>query len=192
MGNKKKSLPENAKKVFEGQIFDVWQWEQKMFDGSTEIFERVKRPNTAQVIATRDDKILIQKQEQPDKNGFYYSLPGGRCDDGPNEDPLAAAKRELLEETGYVSNDWVLWHEETPLAKVIWTIYTFLARDCKKEKEPHLDAGEKIENIWVGFDEFLKMAEEALFYDRESLMMLARIKVDEQEKENFRKLIFGK
>lgn len=182
-------LPPNAKLVFKGQIFETWQWEQKMFDGSTEIFERVKRPNTAQVIATSGDKILIQKQEQPGRNEPYYSLSGGRCDG--DEEPLKAAKRELLEETGYVSSDWTLWREETPLTKVIWTIYTFLARDCKKEKGPHLDAGEKIENIWVDFDEFLKLAEEMLFYDKESLMMLARMKTDPREREKFRKLIFG-
>ncbi|MEK7181060.1 MAG: NUDIX hydrolase [Patescibacteria group bacterium] len=187
--HKNDPLPPNAKLIFKGQIFETWQWEQKMFDGSTEIFERVKRPNTAQVIATKGDKILIQKQEQPGKSGPYYSLSGGRCD--RDENPTQAAKRELLEETGYVSNDWVLWREETPLTKVIWTIYTFIARDCKKEKEPHLDAGERIENIWVDFDEFLKMAEGMLFYDRESLVMLLRMKTDPQEKEKFRKLIFG-
>ncbi len=190
MDKKKKPLPENAKRVFKGKIFEVWQWEQKLYDGSSGIFERVKRPNTAQVIATSGDKILIQKQEQPDWTSTYHSLPGGRCDDGP-EDPLAAAKRELLEESGYVSDDWVLWKEETPLNKMIWTIYTFIARNCKKQTEPKLDAGEKIENIWVDFERFLELAEETLFYDRASLKMLMQMKVDAVEKEKFRKLIFG-
>ena len=32
-------IPENAKKVFTGQVFDVYQWEQEMFDGSKATFE---------------------------------------------------------------------------------------------------------------------------------------------------------
>ena len=31
-------LPEQAKKVFDGEIFDVYQWDQEMYDGSTETF----------------------------------------------------------------------------------------------------------------------------------------------------------
>jgi len=184
-------MPENAERVFRGKIFDIWQWEQKLYDGSIGTFERVSRPNTANVIVVKDGKVLVQKQEQPDKAQVYYSLPGGRCDNGPDEDPLTAAKRELLEETGLVSNDWTLWKEDAPFNKIIWTIYTFLARDCRKEAEPRLDAGERIENLWVDFDEFLKLGKEALFYDRETLVAVGRMKADKEEKERFRKLILG-
>lgn len=193
MKGKKKpsSLPENAKRVFKGKIFEVWQWEQELYDGSTAIFERIKRPATALVIATAGDKILIQKQEQPDRIESFYSLPGGRCDEESDEDPLEAARRELKEETGYISDDWVLWKKEAPASKIIWTIYTFIARNCRKESEINLDAGEKIENIWVDFDEFLQLAEDFLFYDRGELKLLAKMKVDKKEKEDFRRLIFG-
>src|SRR6266567_4147904 len=92
-------IPENAKKVFEGEIFDVFQWEQEMFDGSRKTFEKVERPDTANIIAfTEDGKVIILDQEQPGKDKFV-SLPGGRIDEGEN--PLEAAKRELLEETGF-------------------------------------------------------------------------------------------
>ncbi len=159
-----------------------------MYDGSTQTFERLKRPNTAQVIPVVGDKILIQKQEQPGRKDPYYSLAGGRCDG--DEDPLIAAKRELLEETGLVSNDWTLWTTRTPYNKIVWTIYT--ARDCKRKQEPKLDAGERIENILLTFDQFLEIAEEILFYDRESLKILMLAKVDLEEKEKFKRLIFGK
>ncbi len=38
-------IPPNAKRVFKGIIFDVYQWQQKMFDGSKETFEMLKRAN---------------------------------------------------------------------------------------------------------------------------------------------------
>ena len=45
----KQPIPANAKKVFHGVIFDVYQWEQEMFDGTKEIFEKLKRPDTVVV-----------------------------------------------------------------------------------------------------------------------------------------------
>lgn len=104
MESNKSKLPSEANLVFKGKIFEVWQWEQEMFDGTKETFEKLKRANTALVIPLVGKNILIQEQEQPDKPGPFLSLPGGRCDE--SEKPLEAAKRELLEETGYASDDW--------------------------------------------------------------------------------------
>src|SRR3989344_5876898 len=116
MTDSQKSIPSNAKMVFRGKLFEVWQWEQKMFDGSVEIFEHLRRPNTAVVVPTVRDKILIEVQEQPHRFKPFLSLPGGKCN--WEEDPLAAARRELLEETGYESGDWTLWKELNPVGKI--------------------------------------------------------------------------
>jgi len=56
----RKGIPSNAKLAFKGVIFEVWQWEQEMFDGTTEIFERIWRLPTVEIIATVGDKILIR------------------------------------------------------------------------------------------------------------------------------------
>jgi ADP-ribose pyrophosphatase len=69
-------IPKEAKLVFKGVIFDVYQWQQKMFDGSFETFEMLKRPNTVEIIATQGDKILLSHQSQPNKKDFL-SLFGG-------------------------------------------------------------------------------------------------------------------
>lgn len=108
-------LPSNAKCVFKGKLYDTYQWEQKMFDGSIRTFEMLKRPYNGCVIAVINDKILILEQEQPGR-GTFLSLPGGRCDQ--DEEPFIAAQRELLEETGYISEDWELWTKVIPEEKV--------------------------------------------------------------------------
>jgi len=95
----KQPIPEYAKCVFNGIIFDVYQWQQKQFDGTTATFEKLKRPDTVMLLpVTNDKKIVITEQEQPGKQPFIGSI-GGRVD--PGEDILTAAKRELLEESGY-------------------------------------------------------------------------------------------
>ncbi len=183
-------IPPNAKRVFKGTIFEVWQWEQKMYDGSVEIFERLKRPNTTQVIPVVGDKILIQTQEQPDRPQPFSSLPGGRC--YWEEDPLVAAKRELMEETGYESNDWTLWKQQNPVEKIEWTVYTYIARNCVQKKAPQLDAGEKITTQLINFEEFLMLSEDPLFYEKELAGVLLRARFDPKAKEEFHKLLFGK
>lgn len=38
----KQPIPSFAKKVFKGIMFDVYQWQQKMFEGKLETFEKMK------------------------------------------------------------------------------------------------------------------------------------------------------
>jgi ADP-ribose pyrophosphatase len=186
--SKTKPMPADAKMVFKGEIFEVWQWQQKMFDGSTSTFERLKRPDTVQTIAVIGDKIMVQRQEQPDSATPFLSLPGGRVDQG--EQPQEAAKRELLEESGYASDEWILWKEDKPVGKIEWTIYTYIARDCKKVQEPHLDGGEKITTRLMSFDEFLSLTEDPSFCDLELIVPLLRAHFEPAKKEELRKTIF--
>jgi len=53
---------------------------------------------------TRAPRVLLEKQYRHAAGKFLYELPAGRIDEGENE--LKAAKRELLEETGYSARSW--------------------------------------------------------------------------------------
>jgi len=174
------------KKVFEGVIFDVYQWEQEMFDGSKETFEMLKRPNTLQVIAVQGDKILIGEEEQPYK-GKFYSLFGGRQED---ESPLEGIKRELLEETGLESSDWELYKSYDVTTKLEWQVHIFIARDCKKVAEQKLEAGEKISVKAISFDEFLDIVDSNKYDGKELAYDLLRLSSDRKELAKFKKLLF--
>ena len=135
-------IPSQAKLVFKGVIFDVYQWEQEMFDGSKETFEAIKRPSTVQVIPVKGDKILLSFEEQPGKPR-RLTFFGGRME--KDEEPLDAAKREFLEETGMESDDWELFREYHSGGKIDWSFFFYIARNVTKKTEPHLDPGEKID-----------------------------------------------
>jgi len=114
-----------------------------MFDGSFETFEKLDRPDTADIIPiTTDRKILVLEQKQPDDRRSFWCFPGGVIN--RNEEPRTAARRELLEETGYEAGALELWDTFMPLARIDWTIHTYIARHCKKTRLQHLDAGERI------------------------------------------------
>jgi ADP-ribose pyrophosphatase len=183
-------IPEQAKKVFSGVIFDVYQWDQEMYDGTTEVFEMLKRQDTTEVLATVGDKIMIQDQEQPNKSRFW-SLPGGRIELG--EDPLLGAKRELIEESGYVSDHWELVSAKMPTSKMDWTIYVYVARHCRKVQQMQLDVGEKIELRWVTLDELIEMVDSGTLaqIEQDLRVRFVRAKYNAEAKNELKKLIFG-
>lgn len=182
-------IPPNARRVFKGIIFDVYQWEQKMFDGNFKTFEMLKRPNTVEIIAIRDNKILLSKQSQPNKEDFY-SLFGGRQDE--DEEPLATAKRELLEESGMESQNWELIKTYSPLHKIDWEIYLFVARNCEKTEDQDLDSGEKIEIVEYTFEKFIEIVESDKYWGNELVLDILRMKQDRKKLNEFKSKIFGK
>lgn len=181
-------IPPQAKKVFKGVIFDVYQWEQEMFDGSKAIFERLRRPYTVGVIPVYEDKILIALQEQP-TSPLGYSLFGGMINVG--EDELSAAKREFLEEAGLVSEDWELFRNFDIDSKVDWKVYYFIARNCKKVAEQKLDAGEKIQIKPVSFDEFINLMASGETRDYQLVADILRMKLDPEMLEEFKRKLFS-
>jgi ADP-ribose pyrophosphatase len=54
--------------------------------------------------AKSEPRVLLVRQYRYTVNDFIWELPAGRIDEG--EDELPAAKRELLEETGFTAERW--------------------------------------------------------------------------------------
>ncbi len=185
----KTGLPSNAQLVFKGKIFEAWQWEQKLFDGSVAIFERVWRPDSVTIIPVVGKRFLIQTQEQPHRPAPFLSFPGGICDEG--EDPTSTARRELREESGYVSDDWELWKTFGPSEKVIHIHHVFVARDCKRVEEPRLEPGERITDKLISFDEMLLLADDPAFRHNDLRESFVRARYEERARAELFRLLFG-
>ncbi len=174
----KQPIPENAKRVFKGVVFDVYQWEQEMYDGTKKTFEKIRRPDTVVVFPVLPDgQILLAEQEQPGKKPFISGM-GGRVDEG--EDILAAAKRELLEESGYEAEEFILWDSQHPISKMEWVVYTFIAKGLKKVADLKLDGGEKIKLMPSTLDKLIETATTGHqdFYEKEVIVKFFEAKLD--------------
>jgi len=183
-----KKIPDNAKMVFHGLLHDVYQWDQELFDGSTAIFECIKRGDSVSVLAVIDGQILITQEQQPGKDSFV-GLPGGRVE--KDESQITAARRELLEETGYAAENVVEWFVEDPakMSKFEWNVYYFIATNCKKVTEAEPDPGEKIESKLISFDELLQMRNEIGFKGGDLVSLLEKASQDETEREKLKTLL---
>ncbi len=144
-------VPANATMVFKGVMYDIYHWQQQMFDGSMATYEMLKRPDTVKVIAVKDDKLVVLEQEQSHEPP-HYDLPGGQHDNA-TEDELQAMQRELLEETGLSFNTWRLINIYQPNTKIEQFVYMYIATDFAREQPQKLDAGEKITVRYLPFDQ---------------------------------------
>lgn len=115
-------------------------------------------PDWVQVVAQDEQKnlILVDQYRYPGQ-GSFLEFPGGSTHSTRDEDPLLAAKRELLEETGHESNEWIYLgpHFPNPALQPNRT-HAFLAKNCKKVAELNLDPYEELEVIKLSLDEFVK------------------------------------
>ena len=139
-------IPREAELVFRGEIYEVHQWPQKMPDGSVKTFEMLRRPDTVMVIALDEaGDVLVIDEEQPGGIVRKNHLPVGRVDSS-DESVLAAAQRELREETGctFPDSDWKLLDVVQMDKKIEWFTYLFLATGVLHRAAQHLDAGEDI------------------------------------------------
>lgn len=96
-----------TRKVFETPWFAVEevpaQPEWNM--GDQPFYQMVGPDHVLTIPVLPDGRLVMVRQFRPARGGFTLEMPAGGVDD--NEDPAQAARRELLEETGYLADEWV-------------------------------------------------------------------------------------
>lgn len=137
-------IPPEAERVYQGALFDFYQWQQELFDGSHQTFDMVRRPDIVATIGIVDGKIVTVVDDQPHR-GVRVGLPGGRVT--PEDASLVgAAQREMREETGYEFASWRLVEVVQLFVKVECFEYFYLATEPSAHHQPELDlGGEEIE-----------------------------------------------
>jgi len=185
----KKSIPKSAKKVFEGILFDVYHWEQEMFDGTKRTFEAVKRIPTTQIIATTKEKKIIMLKEQQPHIGNFTSVPGGQVE--RTETPLHTTKKELLEECGMKAETLKLWKITNSGGKIDWESHYYFAQNCKQIKTPENNtAGEQIKMYELTFDEFILETQKPEFRNKMFQLEIYKM-IKENTLKDFKNLIFN-
>lgn len=104
------------------------------------------------VAVTVAGKYILVRQFRFGSGDFTLEVPGGAVD--PGEDVLAAAKRELREETGYEAPNWTSLGSVAPNPAFLNNrCHHFLAEGAQIAGSLDLDAGEDIEIVLYSAEE---------------------------------------
>lgn len=144
-------------------------------DGTTRLCEQIikdGREGHAVVIIpiTQEGNYIMVVQSRPNtKETVALQFPAGMVDDG--EDFKEAAQRELLEETGYIADEFyeLGWdYQDDGCSQAIIT--TFVALGCKKKQSKKLDKNERLEEFEIGESviEELILGDKPLVHDKNS------------------------
>jgi ADP-ribose pyrophosphatase len=107
---------------------------------------------------TKQQEVVLVRQYRHGAQKVILELPGGAMD-ARDESPMQAARRELLEETGYDSDNFIQIGCVSPNpANQTNLIYSFLALDVEKVSDQNLDDTEDIEVVLKPLDELIRMA----------------------------------
>ncbi len=90
----------SRRKVFNGRLIKVFKGKKGLPNGREAYFEEIDHPGAALIVPFIKDKIVFIRQYRGVIGRFIWELPAGTL--SPGESPRACAKRELIEETGYL------------------------------------------------------------------------------------------
>lgn len=165
MDKVEKKLSSNV--VYDGKIFTVTKDDVLCPNGEKAIREIVHHRGGVGILFKVDDKFTFEKQYRYALQEEIIEMPAGKLEKG--EVPLEAAKRELLEETGYRPLEMIHLGDSYPTpgysSEVIHLYY------CPKavKEVRHLDSDENIDLIYLTLEEIEKLIAENTIKDSKTV-----------------------
>ncbi|HEX3373317.1 MAG TPA: NUDIX hydrolase [Edaphobacter sp.] len=166
----------SSKLSYKGKVFSVFTDKVREPGGHINIRDVIRHNGSVVMLAVDESKnpddpdILFERQYRHAAGQFLIELPAGRVE--PNEPTLAAAKRELIEETGYRAKRWTLLTKyfASPGFLGEW-MQIYLARDIREGASAPED-DENIEVFRLPLSEALALIAANKIHDGKTLIGL--------------------
>ena len=165
----------DGEEVFSGRLLKVHRDRVRLPDGSEGVREYIRHPGAVAIVALFEDgRVLLERQHRYALRRDFIEIPAGKLD--PGEAHLDTAKRELLEETGYVAAEWRrLGIIHNAIGYSDEGIELWLARGLEL-RERKLDHGEFLETLALPFEEAVQMVRDGRISDAKTVAGLLWLK----------------
>ena len=166
----------SSKLSYKGKVFDVYTDTVEEPGGTINKRDVIRHNGSVVILAVdetnpKDPIVILERQYRHAAGQFLIELPAGRIE--PGEAPLATAKREMIEETGYRAKKWTLLTKyfASPGFLGEW-MQIYLARDIRAGiATPEPD--EHIEILRVPLSEALALASANKIHDGKTIIGLS-------------------
>jgi ADP-ribose pyrophosphatase len=163
-----------SKLAYQGKVFSVYTEEVREPNGVEAQRDVVRHSGSVVVLAVdettdpADPLIVIERQFRHAADQYLLELPAGRVE--PGENVLAAAKRELIEETGYRAKKWtkLVRYYASPGFVGEWMEIYLATGIVAGTAEPEDD--ERIEVRLMPLSQLLKMCAEGSIHDGKTIV----------------------
>src|SRR4051812_4671976 len=155
--------------AYDGDFLKVTRDRIALPDGKITSREYIRHPGAVVILPLLDDgRVLLERQFRYPLNRVFIEFPAGKID--PGEPPLACAKRELEEETGYTASDWQFVSTiHNAIAYSDEHLDLYLARGLTAGPNK-LDEGEFLETFRASVDELLQWVREGKITDVKTII----------------------
>ena len=172
MDKKEKTI--KSETIYDGRIITVKKDEVLCPNGEKSIREVVTHHGGVGILIKIDDKFIIEKQYRYALDEELYELPAGKLEKG--EEPLEAAKRECLEETGYRPLEMIHLGDMSPTCGYSTEIIHFYYCPKSIKETRHLDSDEVIDLMYLSLEEIEQLIKENKIIDSKILAVLTLYK----------------
>lgn len=160
--------------VFHGRVFDVRVDEVRLPDGTSAGRELVVHPGGVCVAALTDDGcVLTVKQFRYGAQRVLLELPAGKLE--PGEDPDAAVRRELSEETGATADVWYSLGKMYPTPAYCGEVIHMYAAEGLHFGQAHPDTGEFLTQERIPLEELYRRVLAGEISDAKTMVMILKL-----------------
>ena len=170
----KKEITIHSEQIYKGHVVSLKKDTVLCPNGEQSLREIITHRGGVGILVKVDDKFIIEKQFRYALGKEIYELPAGKLE--ADEEPLEAAKRECLEETGYKPLEMIHLGDMSPTCGYSTEIIHFYYCPKSVKQERHLDSDEVIDLMYLSLEEIEQMIKEDQIIDSKILAVLTLYK----------------